>query len=320
MAAILPILAVLLSLLSFGARAADEVPSLRAREFSESTVTSAQGREYRILVSAPSGAPPQRGFPVIYVLDGDAWFGTAIEIARMREYEKLAPAIIVGVSYPGRRFFDLRRSYDFTPPGSVDAESKEDGVAIGGADEFLAFMNQKLKPWVKKSHRVDPDAEILFGHSFGGLFALYAMFTAPESFDVYLIASPSILFSDRIVLKREAAFLANPKHTAVRALVTVGEYEYPKLSEALKEDYRRHYAAHPESIPGQTPQQAADALFARRPDDQGATMAGDARALAERLAKGGVQVRFAYFEGEEHMAAAVSALNRGIPFALRPPQ
>jgi predicted alpha/beta superfamily hydrolase len=320
MAAIVPVLAVLLSLLSFGARAADEVPSVRAREYSESTVTSAHGREYRILVCAPSGTPPPRGFPVIYVLDGDAWFGTAIEIAKMREYEKLAPAIIVGVGYAGRRFFDLRRSYDFTPPGSVDAQSKEEGIAIGGADEFLAFMNEKLKPWVRKRHRVDPDAEILFGHSFGGLFALHAMFTAPESFDVFLIASPSILFSDHIVLKREAAFLANPKRTAVRALVTVGEFEYPVLSEPLKEDYRRYYAAHPESIPGQTAQQAADELFARRPDDQGATMAGDARALAERLAKGGVKVRFAYFEGEEHMAAAVSALNRGIPFALRPTQ
>jgi hypothetical protein len=49
-------------------------------------------------------------------------------------------------------------------------------------------------------------------------------------------------------------------------------------------------------------------------------MAGDARELAERLAQAGVKVRFAYFEGEEHMSAAVSALNRGIAFALRPLQ
>jgi len=102
--------------------------------------------------------------------------------------------------------------------------------------------------------------------------------------------------------------------------VTAGEYEYPKISEALKEDYRRHYAAHPEDIPGQTPQQAADELFARAPNDGNASIAGDARALVERLTKAGVNVRFAYFEGEEHMSAAVSALNRGIPFALRPPQ
>ena len=116
MVAILAGLAVLLSLLSFGANAADAGPSLRSREVSESVLVSDKGAEYRILVCAPSGPPPPHGFPVIYVLDGDAWFGAAIEVAKMREYEKLAPAIIVGDGYPSRGFFGLRRSYDFTPP------------------------------------------------------------------------------------------------------------------------------------------------------------------------------------------------------------
>jgi hypothetical protein len=31
-----------------------------------------------------------------------------------------------------------------------------------------------------------------------------------------------------------------------------------------------------------------------------------------------VNARFALFPGEEHTSAAVSALNRGVPFALRP--
>ena len=48
-------------------------------------------------------------------------------------------------------------------------------------------------------------------------------------------------------------------------------------------------------------------------------MAVEACALVERLAKRGVNARFAFFPGEEHGSAAVSALNRGIPFALRPP-
>ena len=106
----------------------------------------------------------------------------------------------------------------------------------------------------------------------------------------------------------------------MRALVTAGEYEYPKVSEALKDDYRRHYATHPEELPGQAPQQAAEELFARAPNDGNASIPADARALAERLSKAGVKARFAYFDGEEHMSAAISALNRGIPFALRPPQ
>jgi hypothetical protein len=120
------------------------------------------------------------------------------------------------------------------------------------------------------------------------------------------------------VLRNEGAFLANPDRGVPRVLVTTGEFEDPKVSQALKEDYRRFYAANPQSVPGLTPQQAADELFARRPNDGGSTMADEARALAERLGKRGVRIRFAYFEGEEHTSAAVSALNRGIPFALRP--
>jgi len=295
--------------------------SIRPRELSESTLVNDKGLEYRILVSAPSGPPPANGFPAIYVLDGDAWFGAATEIAKMREHGKLAPAVVVGVGYPQRLFFDaIRRSFDFTPPGAVDADTQNSGIALGGADEFLTFLNDRLKPQIRAQHRIDPAAEILFGHSLGGLFVLHALFTAPESFDVYLAASPSILFGDRVVLKREAACLANPQRRAARVLITVGEFEYPKISLPLKEDYRRYYAAHPEKIPGQTPQQAADELFARRPNDHGASMADDARTLAERLTQGGVAATFAYFPGEEHTSAAISALNRGIPFALRPPQ
>ena len=301
--------------------AAAATPSVRPRELSESTLVNDKGLEYRILVSTPAGPPPANGFPAIYVLDGDAWFGAAIEIAKMREYSKLAPTVIVGVSYPQRSFFDaVRRSFDFTPPGTVDQDMKESGIALGGADEFLTFLNDKLKPQIRAQQGIDSAAEILFGHSLGGLFVLHALFTAPESFDVYLAASPSILFGDNVVLKREAAFLANPQRRAARVLITVGEFEYPKVSEPLKADYRRYYAAHPDKIPGQTPQQAVDDLFARRPNDRDASMAGDARTLAERLTKGGVAATFAYFPGEEHTSAAISALNRGVPFALRPPQ
>ncbi len=84
---------------------------------------SANGRPYRILISVPNAPAPAEGYPVVYVLDGDGWFGPAVEIVRMREYEKLAPAIVVGVGYPSHAFFDAEgRSYDFTLPGSTDPD------------------------------------------------------------------------------------------------------------------------------------------------------------------------------------------------------
>ena len=44
----------------------------------------------------------------------------SFEIVRMREYENLSPTIVVAIAAPKRAFFDLSRSYDFTPPGWAD--------------------------------------------------------------------------------------------------------------------------------------------------------------------------------------------------------
>jgi hypothetical protein len=44
----------------------------------------------------------------------------------------------------------------------------------------------------------------------------------------------------------------------------------------------------------------------------------ETQALVDRLVASGVSASFVQFAGEEHMSAAISALNRGSPFALRP--
>jgi predicted alpha/beta superfamily hydrolase len=293
---------------------------LRARTRSESTLISKQGRPYRILISCPEGPEPPGGLPVIYILDGDAWFGIAVEIARMREYETLAPALIVAVGYPSHFFFDAgARTFDFTPPNSNTSDPQLEGMKVGGAGQFLSFLNETLKPWVRANYKINPSRQALFGHSYGGLFVLYAMFNAPESFDTYLAASPSIWFSEKAVLKGEGEFEANPARGKLRVLVTVGGLELPHRSVSLESDYRRYFTAHPEMIPGQTVEQAMRELFF--PETKGSPrldMIQDARALTERLAHDGVNGTYIVFEGEEHMSAGVSALNRGIPFALRP--
>jgi predicted alpha/beta superfamily hydrolase len=292
---------------------------LRARTTDEWPLASKPGSEYVIRVSMPQGPAPPGGFPVIYVLDGDAWFGAAVEVARIREYSKLSPAVIVGVAYPNRKFFDpVRRTFDFTPPGAVDADMESEGIKLGGAGQFLAFLERTFKPQLRARYPVSSEHEALFGHALGGLFVLYALFEAPESFETFLAASPSIFFADEIVLKRVPKFESNPARRSARVLVTAGEFETPKVSPEQLEDYRRYFTAHPELIDGQPVSEALEALFAPRENVRGRHTASEACALVERLARAGVRARFALFEGEEHTSAAVSALNRGVPFALRP--
>lgn len=286
-----------------------------SRRSQELTLSSKQGRRYRVQVSVPAAAAPKDGYPVFYVLDGNGWFGPAVYIARMREYEKLPPSIVVGIAPAGKDFFDGEaRSYDFTSPGTADPDFE--GIKLGGADEFLSFLDGVVKPWVSAHYRTDAHHRILFGHSMGGMFVLHALFKSPGSFDVYLVASPDIPYGHEAILKEAPAFESDPKRTGPRLLVTVGSLESGP-SPALEDDYRRWYADHPEARPGQTADQAVADLF---PANAVAyDKAGKIRTLVQQLVQSGVSADFYEFDGDEHMAAAISALNRGIPFALRPP-
>lgn len=297
-----------------GAAPAGVASSLRARAVTETTLTSAEGRNYRVIVSAPEGPAPEGGFPVIYVLDGHAWLGAAVEVARMREYEKLDPPVIVGIGYPGGGFFDEARSYDFTPPGTGGPPT--DPPEYGGADLFLVFLNTVVKPAIRAGRPIDPTRETLFGHSMGALFALHVLFTAPDSFEVLIAASPSLGFSGRAILREAEAFTAGPARGAgPRVLITVGGLE-GRPSADLVADYRRFFTANPEARGRLSVDEAIADLFPPPAPDWDKIR--ETRALAGRLAAAGVPATFAEFPGEEHMAAAISALNRGIPFALRP--
>lgn len=308
------------------ARAAEGAPaaptpgvatSLRPRTLSEFAMSSVAGRNYLISVSAPEGPAPAGGFPVIYVLDGHAWFGPAVDIARMRENSRLDPAIIVGVGYSSRRFFDYGRSIDFTPPGARD--DRFEASEVGGADLFLEFLLATLKPRISGQYAINPDRETLFGHSLGGLFTLHVLFKAPGSFDTYLAASPSMGFGERVILREAEAFRAPASGPRPNLLVTMGQFESQSVEDrplAQMADFRRWYEAHPEARPGQTADQAVEESFP--PPDPAFDRVEAARAMTGRLAAAGVRAVFAEFEGEEHSSAAISALNRGVPFALRP--
>lgn len=161
-----------------------------------------QGQPYRILVSKPEGELPYTGgYPVIYVLDGNAFFASFHEAKRAQQ--RFRQSIIVGIAYPGEAPHNfLRRSYDFSPPVS-DADNDP---PQGGQDEFLDFLEQRVMPAVAERFPVNQEQVSLYGHSFGGMFAVYALFNRPGLFTHYVAASPSLWWSDRYLLRHERAF------------------------------------------------------------------------------------------------------------------
>jgi predicted esterase len=66
---------------------------------------------------------------------------------------------------------------------------------------------------------------VLGGHSLGGLFTLYALFTDPSLFWGYLAGSPYIPWDHDLLVKQEADFAAKHKDLSARLYFGVGGAE-----------------------------------------------------------------------------------------------
>jgi predicted alpha/beta superfamily hydrolase len=268
---------------------------------------SRRGRDYRLFVSRPAAEAPPSGYPVLYLLDGNATFasaamGVALQ-SRRPEVTGVAPAVVVGIGYPVDDYLDsMRRTYDYTPAVPMEALSRRpDGSpwpATGGADDFLDFIEQELKPAIARMLPVDPARQAIFGHSFGGLFVLNALFTRPGTFRSYIAASPSIWFGNRAILAKRDAFLAGePPILRSDLLVTVGDAEQASTD--------------PESQ-GAGDIAKADWIKRNR-------MVKNASELVGSLSNSSLlNVTFKQFEDENHSSVLLPAIGRSLRFALGP--
>lgn len=188
------------------------------------------GRDYLIQVSVPDAPPPDAGYPVLYLLDGNAYL-PLIQVARdtvTREgpSEGGNPLLIVAIGYQDTdRFAFEQRAADYTPPGA--ARNREEGQ-YGGASRFLEFINTRLKPDIARRFQVDPSQEALFGHSFGGLFVTHVLLTAPESFERYIAISPSLWWYGDDPLRALSEYglaVDSAVDVAPRLLIGVGDLE-----------------------------------------------------------------------------------------------
>lgn len=191
-------------------------------------------QEYLIQISIPDRAAPVEGFPVLYVLDGNATFESAANIAKSvgagANRLGLSPVVIIAVGYPDQNTFDVqKRALDYTPKTSAEFQAQAK-YQYGGADQFIQFLDKELKPAINSRIKVNAQQQSLFGHSFGGLFALHTFFSKPQTFQRYIAASPSLWFDNYALLNRQAEWLKNKTNTTqnVMLMTTVGTQELGK--------------------------------------------------------------------------------------------
>jgi predicted alpha/beta superfamily hydrolase len=291
-----------------------KLPDIRERNLTTRIIRSKEGLDYTIFISAPEGAPPTGGFPVLYVLDANAWFGLAAEIARLNELEG-GPSIVVGVGYPVHTLYDgPRRDHDFTVGPPLTPQPASAGSKFGGAAAFLDFLRHELRDAVAKTYPINGHRQSLFGHSLGGYFVLHALFTAPDAFASYVAASPAIWWDDTALKAEEKAFTAHSRSSGQPdVLITVGGLEQ-ELGAADTALMTKMYSMNPAAFAGATLDQA---LAHIRESQAKNRMIDNAREMADRLKASGTSASFVVFDGDNHRTEVPSALSRALPLVLK---
>lgn len=263
------------------------------------------GREYRVLVAWPREAAPPSGFPVFFVLDANAAFGTVVEAIRMRSHRPdatgVGPAVVVGVAYPGDGPYNReRRTFDFTPPTDTPPPDGGDGraaIEVGGAGRFLAFLQDAVTSIAERDLPIDRTQRTIIGHSLAGFFVLHTLVTAPASFETYVAISPSIWW-DREALLAGARTLAGTRSAGAppaRVLITAGEYEQTLA-------------------PWQAVRPPVATVAERRKDRQ---MVDHARHLAAELGRlPNVAATFHELPGQDHASVVPLTISEALRFAF----
>ncbi len=137
----------------------------------------------------------QEHYPVLYLLDGDWQFHSLVAIQEALSggyYNYMPEMIIVGI-------VNTDRSRDLTPTnGKVIHNNKVIHETSGGADNFLSFLTEELRPYINNNFRTN-GYNMLEGHSFGGLFTIYTLMTQPQLFNAYIANDPSLWWDNKYV-------------------------------------------------------------------------------------------------------------------------
>ncbi len=209
----LPVLLVFL-LLPLSMRGQEDI--CIGREYRLYSAVLQEERSYWIHLPDGYGQDTTRAYPVVYLLDGDAFFHSLVGMSRTLASGRgryLPSCIIVGV-------LNTDRTRDLTPTASAagrDGKVAPGAVLQGGGGErFGRFLTGELRAVVDGAYRTN-GVNMLIGHSYGGLFTLNMFLRDTELFDVYLAVDPS-LWWDQGRLAADADVLVAGKDFAGKSL------------------------------------------------------------------------------------------------------
>jgi len=196
---------------------------------------------------------PSAGWPLLVLLDGDWIWPLDPPPAALARCAVLLPGH--GPDPQAK----ARRAWDFTPPapdGKPWADPRRPEWRCGGAGAYLDELRGPMLAWAFAEAPLDPARITLYGHSYGGLFALYALLSAPGVFARIICASPSLWWRDGWMTQRLDTLRDQPPAHPVEVVVMAGSDEqwHPKPADPSDPAGRRE---------GISTRPALDALIAR---------------------------------------------------------
>jgi predicted alpha/beta superfamily hydrolase len=166
---------------------------------------------FRIQVLQPPRMPGQsRRLPVVYATDGNRNFDMLKGLSSVVQTSELdaPPFILVSIGYPSDCPYAGRllrcREFTFPPYPNLDVKllrllfegellPEEGAKDFYGAEDFRRFLAEELVPFIDAKYDTLPGDRTYFGHSAGGFFGLFTLFSDPAVFKNYIISSPGLL-------------------------------------------------------------------------------------------------------------------------------
>ena len=158
---------------------------------------SVSGGLYELYVKLPKGYSEntEADYPVIYFTDAD-WH---IELLSAAQEFLLEDVILVGISWQKDMpkqlteevgpYVSRFRDYTVVESSNADRQAK---YHFGQAGSHLAFIRKDVLPYVENNYRANPRNRTYFGYSAGGLFGSYIIIAKPDTFNNYILGSPSL--------------------------------------------------------------------------------------------------------------------------------
>ena len=190
-------------------------------------------RDYQVYVALPdSYQSGNKRYPVLFVADADYSFAIVRNIAqRLSRHAGMEEVIVVGLSYAKGEDGTYSRRRDYTPtvPRKINSSYRSNTPgqknAFGEAAQYSEFISTEVIPLIMLSYRIQMNRKVFIGHSYGSLLGLQILFTQPQTFNHYILGSPSLWYDAGIMFERERAYAGSHKDLPASIFFGIGGLE-----------------------------------------------------------------------------------------------